>query len=245
MNTKRFSLNLAFSLGVLASTGAHASVAPQDVFLAVYDSVNTWSYVYDTGLQADTDFGVASATFTLNDQNWQSFLMLVGPGAVLNWSVNAYSTQPGINTKAWWTTADQYMANPMVINARLSSTINNMVLGLTTSGVDLANGVVSDLAGAGAPNYFGNNYAQSNYPNIVNGGPQLIDKVAVSDTAHLVSRVNVFTSNEYADFVNVNGNYTLFLSARSPEPVPEPEGWALALVGLSSVAWRAHRRSRR
>jgi hypothetical protein len=245
----------------LAATGlANAAISTNtngegysEVFVSVWNG--NASIIIDLGLDSSilsTGNLTSALSYTLSsDSNWSTFLSKAGTGA-LSWSVQAvdYGNGNGWDTAAVGQEAKAGTSTGIPRrNAALDAYLGdqNYVISQTNLGID-PNVNVSVIAVAGTDGYWGN--VDSYQTQQTTGFTKTSN--AIGATAHLFYFDEVDNSNGVpfyqwntttttVSLTNASGVYTLsFLPAAA---VPEPEGFALALVGLAAVGFVARRRS--
>ena len=250
MKIKAIVSMIALAAAASASQAAVVdTITQQDVFLSVYDQANKASYLYDTGLNATTIFAAGSTVnFNFNvssDVKFASFLSTVGAGADLSWTVAAISFQNGKDTKRWWTTTTDSATPVPAANVNFNAAVNPQHTALTNTTVNgPENAGPSEVAAFGTANYFGSNFDAGNLIGTTGtfntvGVKQSIFRIANSNTSSNVALFTVANTGVTAQFNQVGGAYNLSISA-----VPEPESYALALLGLAAIGVIARRRTK-
>lgn len=238
-----------------AATVSHAAVqttiTQQDVFLAVYDTANKASYLYDTGLNA-TDVLLGNSNYSFNissDANFASFLNTVGAGAELNWALGAYSSKAGKDTKFWFTTTTGSTTPVAAVNGTFNQGVAVQLTALTNTTVNsVVNPANSEVDAFGTAAYFGSNFddgskiGTTGVFNKVGSTEQAIFRIANSNTSSNVALSTVALAPTTVSFNQAGGTYTFAINAAAA--VPEPESYALALIGLTAVGFIARRRAK-
>lgn len=234
-----------------AASVSHAAVSTtgtqQDLFLAVYDGANKASYIFDTGLNASTALSSINYSFNVSsDAAFASFLSTVGAGADLHWAVGAYSTKAGKDTKAWFTTTTDSATPLSTANGTFNAAVGVQLTALTNTTLNsVVNPTPSEVDAFGTAAYFGSNFddgskiGTTGVFNSVGATQQSIFRIGNSNTSSNVAMSLVTTTAATAQFNQVGGSYNFTVSS-----VPEPESYALALIGLAAMGVLARRRAK-
>jgi len=243
---------IAAVVALAAAGSAHAwvntALNSSEIYLAAYDTADTHSFLYDTGLNVSSLIGgTINANINISaDANWSNFVSTVGGLANVNWSVEAIQFQNGKNTKFIYSTLGAGASvgtagTNVAFNGPLTSMNNALSASSATTGT-------SEIAAAGTASYFGHAYDNWN----VDGVAQLSNAYGVSgvsffgaansDTTKGTLKNTIFaTPTPVASFSTVSGNSVLTIATPA---VPEPTTGALTLAALAGIGFVARRRAK-
>lgn len=236
-----------------ANAGVNVTLGNAEIFLTAYDTAETKSFLFDTGVNAASLInGTINQSFNLsNDANWTSFVSSVGGIANVNWMVGAIQSKTGINTKWVYETLGVGAAASDVglTNTEVNAALNPEIT-LISSSASVISGT-SEVDANGTAAYFGSAFdgfypvgVSSTY-NKLNVGNVAFFGAANSNTSKGVNSPTILaTPTTVANFSTLSGSAILTLSTPAVTPsVPEPESFGLALVGLAAMGFVARRRA--
>lgn len=229
---------------ILATGAAHAidTTNTADLFLAVWDTTNTASYVLDLNQQAaNTNFASGNYNFTV-DSAYSSFLATSGLDAsTLQWGVYAIDNQ-GLKT-----TKDD-------VKLYTTTTVGQAVVAKNNSGIGGAIAGASNLAGLfntgsstiaayGTPSY-ADQYTLGALSNSLNG-TTTGNAVGASSAFYEVG-VSSGTGTKASDLYTLAGTWKFDgtnLTYSTTPAVPEASTYAMLIAGLAAIGFVARRRA--
>lgn len=247
MKVKAIVSLLALAVAGVAHAGVNTSLNNSEIYLAVYDTAATKSFLFNTGVNASSLInGSINVSFDFgSDATWNSFVSSVGGIDNLNWGVQAIQFQNGVNTKYIYSTLGAGAAvGPLGTNGAFNSQLTNMNNALQNAQVTAG---TSEVAAVGTATYFGDIYdgyladGVVSTSNKLNVGDVAFFGVANSNTAKPTFKNTLLaTPTVFANFNTQSGHAVLTIG----QPVPEPTGYALFLAGLAGVGFVARRRAK-
>jgi len=250
---------LASVIALAAAGVAHADIGNSlssgtvELFATVFNA--NASITIDLGQDQDVLLSnlATPLNFTLsNDANWATFLSKAG-SAALSWSVQSVDQD---NVQGWTTARigqEAFAGTPTGqarSNVGLTSAENRLVNftnNVNADGDPTIN--VSTVALPGTAAYWnldGDNTSTgfAKTSNAINSGAVSLFNFQTSVANPAPGKpYDWFKSTDTVTLNNVGGAYTLSFQGAATAPVPEPESYALALVGLAAIGFIARRRS--